>query len=124
MKLLVIDDQEEVGELIGEIAQGLGWETVSCTDFNDVAETIAREKVDLLFLDYFMPEKNGLDVLTDVRAQQLNVLTILCSGMVSEIDFNRAKKLGIYMILEKPIGIDRLRELLMEAESYLTQSKS
>ena len=43
----------------------------------------------------FMPEKNGLQVLTELRNDGHEILTILCSGMVSEINLKQAKQLGL-----------------------------
>jgi DNA-binding response OmpR family regulator len=119
MKLLVIDDQEEVGDLIGEIASQSGWESALCTSVDHVYELIEREKVNLLFLDFFMPEKNGLEILTELRAKGCNVLTVLCSGMISEINPARAKELGVIQIMEKPIGIDQLRAILNYASKSI-----
>ena len=119
MKLLVVDDLEAVGVIVAEIASQSGWQSIHCTQADQIVETIQKEKIDVVLMDYFMPGKSGLDVATMVRDAGLKTTIIFFSGMASQIDRSKADELGIFKILDKPLSIKELRKSLTEAQASI-----
>lgn len=117
MNLLVVDDLEAVGVIVAEIASQSGWHSIHCTQADEILETIEKEKIDVILMDYFMPGKSGLDVATTIRDAGLTTTIMFFSGMASQIDRAKADELGIFKILDKPLSIKELRKSLSEAQN-------
>ncbi len=121
MKLLVVDDQSPVGEIISRIAQQGGWEAIHTVSSDRIDEIVRAENVDVLLIDYAIDgnphsAKNGLAVIADLRSKGMTIPTILFSGWLDLIDAKRARELGVLRVLEKPLSIQELRESLLEAK--------
>lgn len=69
-RILVVEDEQNLSEIYSKLLSAEGFE-VSTTD-NDVSglETALREKPDLIILDLLLPQKNGLDMLKDLRKDE------------------------------------------------------
>ena len=121
MKLLVVDDQSPVGEIISRIAQQSGWQAIHTVAADRLDEIVRAEKVDVLLLDYAIDgnphsTRNGLTVAAKLREAGIQIPLILFSGWPDLIDKKRAKELGILRVLEKPLSIQELRQSLVEAK--------
>lgn len=115
MKLLVVDDQEAVAMIVCEIAAQGGWEAMHTNKANDVLNIIRTEEIDILLIDYLMPEKNGLDVVSELRQEGETLPVILFSGEAWQIDTEQAEALGVVHILQKPLSISELRKAMSAA---------
>ena len=120
MKLLVVDDQGPVGEIISRIAQQSGWEAIHTVSPDRVDEILRAEHVNVLMLDYAVDgnprsQKTGLTVAAKVRETGIPIPIIMFSGWSDLIDRKRAKELGVLRILDKPLSIQELRQCLGEA---------
>ncbi len=120
MKLLVVDDQGPVGEIISRIAQQSGWDAIHTVSPDRLDEILREEKIDVLLLDYAIDgtphaPRNGITIAATLRERGIAIPVILFSGWPDLIDRKRAKALGILRILEKPLRIQELRLCLAEA---------
>lgn len=115
MKLLVVDDQEAVAMIVCEIAAQGGWEAIHTDKGTDVPKLVEDEKVDVLLIDYLMPDKSGLDVIAELRKEGHDVPAILFSGDAWQIDTELAEHLGVVQILQKPLSISELRKAISAA---------
>lgn len=115
MKLLVVDDQEAVAMIVCEIAAQGGWEAIHTDKADEVFRIIKSEPIDVLLIDYLMPEKNGLDVVNELRQQGETLPVILFSGDAWQIDTEQAEALGVVHILQKPLSISELRKAIAAA---------
>jgi DNA-binding response OmpR family regulator len=120
MKLLVVDDQSPVGEIISRIAQQSGWEAIHTVSPDRLDEILRAEKVDVLLIDYAIDgnphsPRNGLNIAATLRQRDINIPIIMFSGWPDLIDRKRATELGILRVLEKPLSIQELRQCLVEA---------
>jgi DNA-binding response OmpR family regulator len=124
MKLLVVDDQNPVGEIISRIAQQGGWEAIHTVSPDRIDEILRAEKVDVLLIDYAIDgnphsPKNGLTIISDLRAKGILIPIIMFSGWPDLIDLKKARELGVLRILEKPLSIQELRHSLVEAKKKI-----
>ncbi len=120
MKLLVVDDQGPVGEIISRIAQQGNWEAIHSTSADDLAKRIVAEKVSVLLIDYAMDgnphsTRNGLTVAAELRSAGIKIPIIIFSGWPNMIDAKRAAELDILKVLEKPLSIQDLQQTLEAA---------
>ena len=121
MKLLVVDDQSPVGEIISRIAEQGGWQAIHTVSPDRIDEIVRAEKVNVLLIDYAIDgnphsPKNGLSVISDLRAKGVSIPIILFTGWPDMIDMKRAHQLGVLRVLEKPLSIQELRQSLAEAK--------
>ncbi len=121
MKLLVVDDQGPVGEIISRIAQQSGWEAIHTVSADRLDEIVRAENVNVLLIDYAIDgnprsPRNGLSIIATLRGRGVNIPIILFSGWPDMIDSKRAKELGVIRVLEKPLSIQDLRQSLVEAK--------
>jgi two-component system response regulator MtrA len=79
-KLLVIDDQTGITNVVELIARQLGLDTKSLNDSSQATEVFIAFKPDIVMLDMIMPEKDGIDVLNEILLTGLPVKVILTSG--------------------------------------------
>ncbi|MGH8012955.1 MAG: sigma-54-dependent transcriptional regulator, partial [Candidatus Binataceae bacterium] len=77
----------------------------------------------ILLLDLKLPEKDGIAVLTDIRARGLQIPTVVISGEGEISDAVQSIKLGAYDYLRKPVDPPHLRVLLNNLTAHLTVSE-
>jgi two-component system OmpR family response regulator len=129
MKLLVVDDQSPVGEIISRIALQSGWEAIHTVSSDRIDEILRAEKVDVLLIDYAIDgnphsTKNGLSVVADLRSKGMAIPVIIFSGWPDLIEAKRARELGVLRVLEKPISIQELRQSLADAKKQCLEEVS
>lgn len=116
-RLLVIDDEAEIGEFIREVAEDLGYEVV-VTRHAEAFKT-GYESFDptLIMLDIVMPDVDGIELLRYLAQEGCRAKVLVMSGY-SEKYLESAEKLsdayGLKRIdrLTKPIRLAKLREVL------------
>jgi CheY-like chemotaxis protein len=121
MKLLVIDDQEPICNIVAQIASQGGWQCEYSTDVGNIVDFVRKEKIDVLLMDYLMPESDGLEVVRRLRQNGEHLPVILFSGLAEEVDLNEAGKLDILQVLPKPIDVSKLRSVLDRASALIAE---
>jgi two-component system response regulator AtoC len=108
--LLLIEDEALLGSELARHFRRGGWEVVLVTDLAGARrELLDEELVPLVVVsDMQLPDGNGLDLLTDVRARSGGGEWIFLTGYGSVADSVRALRLGAYDFLEKPCDQKRL----------------
>jgi len=69
-KILVVDDEASLTEIVRECLAGEGYDVVVCHDPMAAERMALEENPDLALIDYQMPRKTGVQLLADLRAQQ------------------------------------------------------
>jgi DNA-binding NtrC family response regulator len=124
MKLLVVDDQGSVGEIITRIAQQGGWDAIHTVSADRLDEIIRAENVDVLLIDFIIDgtpqsHRTGLTVVSALRERGHKLPIILFTGWHDLVDRKVAKELGVLTVLEKPLSIQELRQALAEAKKQV-----
>ena len=121
-RILIIDDDERVRTMIRQMLERAGYETIEAPDGKVAAGIYRRTPPDLIVTDIIMPEREGLEIITELRREHPNIKIIAISGggRVSGVDYlDLAKKLGADRTLAKPFHqeelLDAVRTLLGEA---------
>jgi DNA-binding response OmpR family regulator len=111
MKILIIDDDELIRLTIKNALKKLGCEVAEAENGNVGVLTFKKEKPDLVITDILMPDKEGLETISDIRALDPNAKIIAMSGGGSSKNMaflQLAKKMGAGLIMSKPIKPDDL----------------
>jgi CheY-like chemotaxis protein len=120
LKVLVVDDQGPVGEIISRVASQSGWRAYHSVSADRLDERIEHDEIDVIMLDYAIDGNpwsphNGMSVLRGLREKGLQVPAILFSGWTNRIDSQEARALGVVAVLEKPLCVQELRHSLETA---------
>ncbi|MBF0448306.1 MAG: response regulator [Magnetococcales bacterium] len=123
--ILVIDDDVQFLAYLHRILTNEGYEVGLASDGRQGQALIDEEKFDLLITDIFMPVKDGIEVLREIRRRKLEIKIICISGGGQNCSPEEALKivhlLGADRILNKPFTkndlLPLIRELLAGGES-------
>ena len=116
MRMLVIDDEEDICETIAEIASTYHFEVSTISNPENVAAAIAEIKPNFIMLDLMMPGTDGVELLRLLADHVKDSKLCLISGSDSRV-LNSARRLGsahglnVVAALEKPLDIGALRTL-------------
>ena len=124
-KVLVVDDDRELVELIVDVLERDGrFETKTANNGFDAGMMVKEYRPDLIVLDVMLPDINGKEVCVRVRSDHsLEEVKIICiSGMVEEDKIAELKAAGANDFLRKPFETERLIErmcALLDVESFV-----
>ena len=116
-RLLVIDDEQEICNLIREVAEGEGFEVSTTVDPEAFKEAVASFKPTVLVLDLVMPEIDGIEILRHLAEDGCKIPILVMSGYSGKL-LESARSLGdafglpCVQSLKKPIRIKVLRQAL------------
>jgi excisionase family DNA binding protein len=112
-KVLIVDDDEELVELIKEVLEKDGrFEIRSANNGFDAGMLVKEYRPDLIVLDIMLPDINGKEVCQRVRSDKtMDAVKIICiSGMVEEDKVADLRAAGADDFLHKPFEIEKLVE--------------
>ncbi len=101
-RLLLIDDEEDIIELLVEVIEGK-FDTLGCSQPIQAMNLIRNETFDLILTDFKMPGKTGLDMIKLSKVHQPETPIVLMTAFaIGSKEVNQAKELGVKYILNKP----------------------
>ncbi len=127
--ILVIDDEKDIRELIGDILQDEGHDTRLARNSQTAFEEINRAEPDLIILDIWLKDSefDGIDILKKTKQDNPNIPVVIISGHGNIEIAVAAVKQGAYDFIEKPFNIDQLLVVIgraLEASALRRENKS
>lgn len=119
-KVLVIDDEPGVRELISESLRISEITAVQAADGLEALSLLRRERFDLLILDINMPKLDGLALLEKLRTEGMSVPVLMLSARADKTDINLGLRIGADDYLTKPFSIE---ELVLRVKAIMRRSK-
>ncbi|MFT7475258.1 MAG: DNA-binding response OmpR family regulator [Verrucomicrobiales bacterium] len=117
-KILVVDDEPMVREVLSQYLAADGFEVVEAGDGDSAVASVTENQPDLVLLDLMLPKRNGLDVLGFIRGtSQLPVILLTARG--EEADRVRGLEAGADDYVVKPFSA---REVVARVRSVLRRS--
>lgn len=104
----IVDDDRLAREAVGEIVQSLGYQALMFTSAEKFLECERFEDVVCLITDLQMPDMNGLDLQSCLRARGCNMPIIFISAFPEDESRERALNDGAIAFLSKPFGAQSL----------------
>ncbi|HDS29427.1 MAG TPA: sigma-54-dependent Fis family transcriptional regulator [Firmicutes bacterium] len=108
VRVLVIDDEENILKTLSGILSGEGYESVTAPTGGDGLLLASSKLIDCVLLDVWLPDIDGLQVLRELRRDYPMTPVIMMSGHSTISTAVDATKLGAFTFLEKPLDLDRL----------------
>jgi DNA-binding response OmpR family regulator len=117
--ILVIDDDEALRKIIRAVLEGEGYEVDCAADGAEGIKAQSRRPADLVLCDLFMPVKEGLETIRELRAQFPDLKVIAMSGGCprdGRMDYlPMTKYFGAAAMLHKPFRPRELTEAIANA---------
>ncbi|MDL1964491.1 MAG: response regulator [Deltaproteobacteria bacterium] len=117
MKVLIVEDDEELAGLIKKMIERIGIYCVkTAANGKEGFEIFLYFKPDIILTDIQMPVKNGFEMITDIRNHDPGIKTIYMTGDMSQFQTRLEEEKTKYKasLLSKPFSYARLTELLHE----------
>ena len=111
MRILIADDEKEVVEIMRNFLTKKGFSVDIAFDGKKALESIKANHYDLVFLDESMPELTGLEVVEDIRKNNLSHKIIMITGY-PEIKEEFARVVGVDDYIEKPIDLKTIEKVI------------
>jgi len=111
--ILIIDDEEQVRRLFQVALAEAGYRVLTAESGPHGLRLLQHQEVDLMLVDIFMPETDGLDLIPRLRATRPTSKIIAMSGGSWEWDYlDSAKQLGANDTLKKPFSQQELLDVV------------
>jgi GAF domain-containing protein/CheY-like chemotaxis protein len=112
LRCLVVDDEEEVGEVVADILTTAGHTAVTARSGQEGVDRLGAERFDVVFTDLAMPGMTGWQVARAVKDRAPEVPVVMMSGFGVEVAPEDLPARGVDLVLAKPLQIqDILRAL-------------
>ena len=106
--ILVVDDEEAIVSSLSSILQDEGYEVSVAKSGGEALKTYMSDPPDLMLLDIWMPDMDGLETLRRVREVVPTAQVMVMSGHGSIETAVKAIKLGAYDYIEKPLSLENV----------------
>ncbi len=115
--ILIVDDERDIRELIGDILQDEGFQTRLASNSDECLSAIEADVPALMILDIWLKDSDmdGIDILKHVKREHPEVPIIIISGHGNIEIAVAAIKQGAYDFIEKPFNIDQLMVVIGRA---------
>ncbi|GJL62187.1 MAG: sigma-54-dependent Fis family transcriptional regulator [Nitrospirales bacterium] len=113
--ICIVDDEPAILNTLSSILEDEGYQISVAKSGTEVLKMVRSEPPDLIILDIWMPEIDGLETLKRLRQQFPSLLVIMMSGHGSIETAIKATKLGAYDYLEKPLDLEKVTILVRNA---------
>lgn len=109
--VLVVDDDHEILQMYSEFLEGGGYIPTVVASAPDAVQLIRTVPVDVILLDVYLGQANGIELVKDLRKLGFSQPVILCSGLLSHFEAS-SNELNIVDFLHKPVSPEALIESL------------
>jgi DNA-binding NtrC family response regulator len=114
--ILLVDDDPNFLDLAQETIQNDGYRVITRTSGHDALSVIdGGAEIDLIIVDYRMPEMDGLNFLTAMNSRKSSVPIIMLTAHVGVEVYLKALQLGAYEFINKPVNFKELQTIIRSA---------
>ena len=112
--ILIVDDEENIREIIGEFLETLGYNVFEASNGEEAIMACGKAKFDLVITDIRMPKMNGLKLLKTLKTVMPDLPVILMTGYQpsKNQETNLSVKADGYLL--KPFSLNSLRQAILK----------
>ena len=123
-RVLVIDDEPGVREILREALEGEGYTVMVCADAGSGVARVRAEAFDVVLTDLNMPAGSGWEVARNVKLKSPTTPVILATMWADYIDVEKARALGIDFVVRKPFRRDQITGVVAQALGRIRGGKN
>jgi two-component system nitrogen regulation response regulator NtrX len=113
--ILVVDDEPGVRSALEGILSDEGFRVTSAASGEEALTAVEESSFDAVLLDIWLPGKDGLEILLELRERRLDLEVVMISGHGTIETAVRATKLGAFDFVEKPLSLEKTLLVLRNA---------
>ncbi|MBO8131064.1 MAG: response regulator [Candidatus Marinimicrobia bacterium] len=117
-KILVVDDELEIIELLKEFLKERGYQVDSAQSASETYEKITSFQPDIILLDIRLPDASGIDVLKKVKELNSKIDVIMVTGVIDKKTALKAMEMGASDYVVKPIDLEYLETSILAKLIY------
>ena len=118
--ILIIDDEPAIRRSMSGVFSDEGYNVICAENGTHALSLLEKETPDLIFLDIWLPDSDGLKLLPGFKKEHPQVPIIMISGHGTIETAVQATKMGAFDFIEKPLSLDKL---IITASNALTLSR-
>jgi DNA-binding response OmpR family regulator len=121
MRILVIDDDDQMRTLLRQVMEWAGYEVIVAGDGREGMQKQRKHAADLVITDLIMPEQEGLETITSLKKEypEIKIIAISGGGRIGpEAYLPAAQELGADRVFSKPFDVRELAEAVKELLSH------
>jgi two-component system nitrogen regulation response regulator NtrX len=115
--IMIVDDDLDVRQSIMDVFGDEGYEVFGAAGGQDALKIVNQENIGLIFLDIWMPDLDGMQVLQQLKAVHPEIPVVMISGHGTIETAVQSTKLGAFDFIEKPVSLEKL---VITAKNALT----
>lgn len=108
IKVLIVDDEEELADLLAERLKLRGFEADFATSSSDAIKAVEKNNYDVAIIDVRLKALNGIELMKLIKEIRPQMKVILFTGHGSEEEGHRGLILGASQYLVKPVSLETL----------------
>jgi len=111
-KIIIFDDDEDILSICSYILAQQGWEVITYTDCNDIAERVADVNPSVILMDNWIPDAGGIIATQTLKnVEELKHIPVIYFSANSDIQL-LANHAGAETYLAKPFDLDELEKVI------------
>lgn len=117
MRILIVDDDSLFRESVRSNLEDAGYEVAEAADGHKALQELEANPADLIVLDIVMPEKDGFEILPELRRSypHVRIIAISTGGAGQFMGYLKmAEDMGVHGVLPKPFSFDALRSMIRD----------
>ena len=122
-RILVVDDDAQVVELVVDYLNRIGYDTVAAYGGNDGLNRFRNGDFQMVITDMKMPDMDGVELLETVKAIKSDIIVIIITAYSTIDAAVDAIKLGAFDFISKPFDMGALKEIVDRAFEQQRPSK-
>jgi UDP-3-O-[3-hydroxymyristoyl] N-acetylglucosamine deacetylase len=107
-KILIVDDEVSIRKTLEAILKDEGFEVTTAKDGEEALTILRSSSVDLVLLDIWMPGRDGIEVLKEIKVTKPDVRVVMISGHATIATALSATRLGADDFIEKPLDLNAI----------------
>jgi len=121
IKILIVDDEQDIVNIIGKVLKKSGYEITTAKDGLECIDKVSQELPDLILLDNVMPNMDGQTVLAKLKAlnKTADIPVIMVTAVADQEHITGAQKGGAVEYIIKPFDYT----VLLEKIAHVLKSK-
>jgi signal transduction histidine kinase/ActR/RegA family two-component response regulator len=125
LRVLVVDDDDQIREILSEMLSLDGHDTTSCPDGYSALKSLGNGRYDIMITDLGMPGMSGLDLAAAAHEKSPEMPIAMITGWGTQLDHDEVTLKGIRAVLSKPFHLKDVKALVSELTSeHATETSS
>ena len=112
VKILVVDDEPDMREMLSGILLHKGHEVITAQNGHEAIEIVRGDGLSIIFMDIKMPDMNGVEAYKEIKKTHTIAEMVMMTGYAVENLVKEAMNEGAYACLKKPFEMDDMLNIV------------